>query len=124
MENLCYIFQCLTRKIVNLQNLFTSVEDDIELLAELHSSGGVAASDLSSSLFSDDFRTAPTRSFAIRDHDSSRLWASQQAAGPRPPPFILSNMFFTLTSGNVPISLNIAHTLYTRVVYIYLSTFS
>lgn len=31
-----------------------------------------------------DFRTAPTRSLAIRDHDSSRLCASQQAAGPKP----------------------------------------
>lgn len=29
-------------------------------------------------------RTAPTRSLAIRDQDSMRLWASQQAAGPRP----------------------------------------
>ena len=29
-------------------------------------------------------RTAPTRSLAMRDHDSMRLWASQQAAGPRP----------------------------------------
>lgn len=34
-------------------------------------------------------RTAPTRSLAIRDHDSIRLWASQQAAGPRP--LIFSN---------------------------------
>lgn len=31
-----------------------------------------------------DFRTAPTRSFASRDHDSIRLWANQQAAGPNP----------------------------------------
>lgn len=103
---------------VDTQCIFTSVDDDIELLAELHSGGGVAASDLSSSLFSDDFRTAPTRSLAIRDHDSSRLWANQQAAGPRPPPFMLSNMFFTLTSGNVPVSLNIhAHTIYSRSLY-------
>lgn len=29
-------------------------------------------------------RTAPTRSLAIRDHDSIRLWASQHAAGPKP----------------------------------------
>lgn len=31
-----------------------------------------------------DLRTAPTRSFANRDHDSIRLWANQQAAGPSP----------------------------------------
>lgn len=29
-------------------------------------------------------RTAPTRSLAMRDQDSMRLCASQQAAGPRP----------------------------------------
>lgn len=29
-------------------------------------------------------RTAPTRSLAMRDQDSMRLWASQQAAGPKP----------------------------------------
>lgn len=61
------------------------MDDDIELVAELFNGGGVE-SDLSSSDFSEDFRTAPTRSLAMRDHDSKRLWASQQAAGPKPPP--------------------------------------
>jgi hypothetical protein len=37
-----------------------------------------------SSLFSEALRTAPTRSLAIRDHDSNRLWANQHAAGPNP----------------------------------------
>ena len=38
-------------------------------------------------------RTAPTRSLAMRDQDSMRLWASQQAAGPRPLIFAQQSVF-------------------------------
>lgn len=38
-----------------------------------------------------DLRTAPTRSFASLDHDSIRLCASQQAAGPSPLIFVPNN---------------------------------
>lgn len=44
----------------------------------------VDADDLFPSPLSCDFRTAPTRSFAKRDHDSIRLCANQHAAGPKP----------------------------------------
>lgn len=44
----------------------------------------LAFDDLLPSDLSVDFRTAPTRSFASRDHDSIRLCASQHAAGPNP----------------------------------------
>lgn len=43
---------------------------------------GDGADGFSSDLF--DFLTPPTRSLASRDHDSKRLCASQQAAGPKP----------------------------------------
>lgn len=47
------------------------------------------------SFLSVDFRTAPTRSFAKRDHDSIRLCASQQAAGPNPLIVPLKNLSFS-----------------------------
>jgi hypothetical protein len=40
-------------------------------------------------------RTAPTRSLAMRDHDSSLLCASQQAAGPNP--LIILKIFYDCT---------------------------
>jgi len=65
-------------------------------LPEARDGGGVhgLSSDLSSD-FSDARRTAPTRSLAIRDQDSRRLWASQQAAGPKPLIFCILNFLFT-----------------------------
>lgn len=73
----------------------TSVLELIELLSELCSVRGdddVVASPPSSlrSVDVDDLRTTPTRSLAMRDHDSRRLCVSQQAAGPRPPFIVLS----------------------------------
>lgn len=41
-----------------------------------------------------DLRTAPTRSFAKRDHDSIRLCANQQAAGPSPLIFVCHSCSF------------------------------
>lgn len=66
----------------------TSVLEHIELLAELCSVRGDDEDASPSSLRSvdvDDLRPTPTRSLAMRDHDSRRLCVSQQAAGPRPP---------------------------------------
>lgn len=54
-----------------------SVLDEMELL-------GWSPSSLRS-VDVDDLRPTPTRSLAMRDHDSRRLCVSQQAAGPRPP---------------------------------------
>lgn len=64
---------------------FTSVDANESLLESvLMFIDVLALDDLLPSLFSVDFRTAPTRSFARRDHDSIRLCASQHAAGPKP----------------------------------------
>lgn len=61
----------------------TSVDDAKEsfsmLIDVLGDDDGFSSVDLSV-----DLRTAPTRSLAIRDHDSIRLCANQQAAGPSP----------------------------------------
>ena len=60
----------------------TSIDDDVDSLAESVLTFGGGVPDLLSVL--SVLRTAPTRSLAIRDQDSNRLWANQQAAGPNP----------------------------------------
>lgn len=62
-------------------NKQTSVDEEIA-----SAFGSVLMGDGADGFSSDllDFLTPPTRSLARRDHDSNRLWASQQAAGPRP----------------------------------------
>lgn len=59
----------------------TSVDVEIE-----SAFGSVLMGDGADGFSSDllDFLTPPTRSLARRDHDSNRLCASQQAAGPKP----------------------------------------
>lgn len=59
----------------------TSVDDETGSAAKSVLIGD-GADGFSSDLL--DFLTPPTRSLARRDHDSRRLCASQQAAGPRP----------------------------------------
>lgn len=59
----------------------------------------LAFDDLLASLLSVElgFRTAPTLSFAKRDHDSILLCANQHAAGPKPLIFVWLSVFFCLS---------------------------
>lgn len=78
----------------------TSVDDANESFSMLIEVPGDDGS-FSSVGLSADLRTAPTRSFANRDHDSIRLCANQQAAGPSPlifPPQC-SQIWFVFPSG-------------------------
>ena len=76
-----------TGELVVLANALTVVVESILELFELFEL-------LLSSLLSP--RTAPTRSLAILDQDSSLLCASQQAAGPSPLIFLSYTFNFSL----------------------------
>lgn len=87
----CLYCECLLTSVDANESLLESVlmwmdvppvDDDVD-------------ADFPSTLLSVDFRTAPTRSLAKRDHDSMRLCANQHAAGPRP--LILFSFFLSKT---------------------------
>lgn len=103
-ENNAKAINLIIYKILNEREMQTqkptSVDDANEsfsmLIDVLGDDDGFSSVDLSA-----DLRTAPTRSFAKRDHDSIRLCANQQAAGPRPLIVPLSNLSICCESFNL-----------------------